>query len=997
MKKFLTLIGLFFVLLCTCFFNSCKKENPFKNFELPNEVCVNDKITIKIEQDLEILFDKEGIIEVNGKELIALNQGDVIITLKSKKYEYQQSIHVYDELIVNCPSQIYCYTKEKIDVSLKSGNEVENLVVTPLDETIISVNDEYVKANKEGKTKLLIEASGCSKEVEIESILNENVLEINIPSEIIVKQYTEVSINIATIGKIKNFIVTSSDEKIVSYNSSLEMLMGKKLGEVTLTVTYGEITKSINVKVVNNLVLEVPNIIRVFDICQITCSTALNQKLTIENLTSSNPEILQINSIYEIEAKKSGKVTLTLEVDDLKKSIEIEVLPGYQFTYQNNILPNHTTTIKVYDENNLEIEDFILQSLTENIQIDKHLIKGVSEGEGKFSFSYQDVTYELSINVLSLVVEGLDTMKRGGMQKLKIGFIPETYEEDYVITASEDSLVEINQNTIKALKPGTVTLTITTLSGLEQTFTINITDVYYQIIFNLTLEEEQLLPTEIRENYQQFSIDDLPIALPTMERESYSFLGWELNNNGQNIENLVLEIAEGTNYNVKLTPVWGYSHIELYHQDVQVIEPNQTLNLIAKFFMIPSYVDQTKLTWKSFNDEVATVEDGVVTGISDGFTLISVCLTEKPNINTTIGVTIMNGLEEMDELLQYFIDNAIPEVIAKEITVTGYQFIYSHQLLGSVTKYLFMEYSINNDYFPVPMTAGNRPGEVYPNYYIVVHDTASSDSSANALAHAKYVYGGAGEEKTSWHYSVGNDGIYHQIPDNENAKHAGDGGRPYKLTKTDIQGTKKNPTVTISTDGYYEIDGQKTKVLAPTDDGKILDSSYINDCGIRVILEDGYYYIGDTYYNTTYHKISNTGGNRNSIGMETMVNKGSDLYLTWQKTAQLVAHLMKYNKLTIDDVKPHHYFSGKNCPQTMRDNGLWDNFLTLVSFEYDILTKFEGYTLSFESHDPEYLNEYGRIIKQDTKTKTVSYTITVTKNGVSKSITLSSNIPGSLS
>ena len=105
---------------------------------------------------------------------------------------------------------------------------------------------------------------------------------------------------------------------------------------------------------------------------------------------------------------------------------------------------------------------------------------------------------------------------------------------------------------------------------------------------------------------------------------------------------------------------------------------------------------------------------------------------------------------------------------------------------------------------------------------------------------------------------------------------------------------------------------------------------------------------------------------------------------------------MYQNNLGINDVRPHHFFSGKNCPQTMRDNGLWGNFITMVQFEYDILTKYKDYKITFESHDLEYLNNVGRVIKRDKYTKTVTYTITVTKNGVSKSVTLSSNIPGSL-
>ncbi len=41
--------------------------------------------------------------------------------------------------------------------------------------------------------------------------------------------------------------------------------------------------------------------------------------------------------------------------------------------------------------------------------------------------------------------------------------------------------------------------------------------------------------------------------------------------------------------------------------------------------------------------------------------------------------------------------------------------------------------------------------------------------------------------------------------------------------------------------------------------------------------------MGPTYYNTSYNKISNRGGNLASIGIETAVNDGSDVFWTWQK------------------------------------------------------------------------------------------------------------------
>lgn len=130
------------------------------------------------------------------------------------------------------------------------------------------------------------------------------------------------------------------------------------------------------------------------------------------------------------------------------------------------------------------------------------------------------------------------------------------------------------------------------------------------------------------------------------------------------------------------------------------------------------------------------------------------------------------------------------------------------------------------------------------------------------------------------------------------------------------------------------------------------------------------------------------------IGIETCVNYGSDLYTTWQRTAKLMAKLLVEHSLTINDIKQHNYFSGKECPQTLRRNNLYAHALELVEAEYIVLTKLKGYTINFKSLNPEIIDDRGRVINpplQDTKVK---YTITVTNNnGYNESITLSSIIP----
>ena len=46
---------------------------------------------------------------------------------------------------------------------------------------------------------------------------------------------------------------------------------------------------------------------------------------------------------------------------------------------------------------------------------------------------------------------------------------------------------------------------------------------------------------------------------------------------------------------------------------------------------------------------------------------------------------------------------------------------------------------------------------------------------------------------------------------------------------------------------------------------------------------------------------------------------------------------MEDNNFTIDAVVQHHYFSGKDCPQTKRTAGLWEYFKTIVLSESQIL------------------------------------------------------------
>lgn len=343
----------------------------------------------------------------------------------------------------------------------------------------------------------------------------------------------------------------------------------------------------------------------------------------------------------------------------------------------------------------------------------------------------------------------------------------------------------------------------------------------------------------------------------------------------------------------------------------------------------------------------------------------------------------------MEKVLE-FLKSVKNEKIKDEVVrVYGWQDEFDHHLVGSAFKFLIEEYKqIEN---LAPLTNENRPGDKKTKYYVTVHDTGDADPTHTAEFWSETVkkeHWEQGPYACSYQYVVGNDGIYHNIPDDEVAWHAGDTTKyDYNLYDAGVEGSNPKPEVDVDKEGYYTIDGVKSTILAPRvykeRNGEVLvdrvaTKEDFNTQSVLCKLVDGKYYIGETYLNSGYMKICNRGGNNNSIGIESCINKGADLYLTWQRTAKLVARLLIDNKLGFDDVKQHHYFSGKNCPQTIRMSNNWDHFMDLVKAEYEFLKlQDEGYKFKLISASSNVL-ENGRVLDAS---KEVKFALEVSKDG----------------
>ena len=402
-------------------------------------------------------------------------------------------------------------------------------------------------------------------------------------------------------------------------------------------------------------------------------------------------------------------------------------------------------------------------------------------------------------------------------------------------------------------------------------------------------------------------------------------------------------------------------------------------------------VDETILEFATPNQFTALLAGETTIDIYDGATKLK-----------SIKVVVQGAFNEedrVDQLLELLANANNP--IAQGLNV-----ILVHQASGeysqpkheSVNAYLFDDLNIDRETYladPLLKASGLKPSTEF----IVLHDTANINGGL--ISHGNFFKNPA--NAVSIHYTTGDYGVLQTLDEAYIAWHAGDGTTvsfewlPTGLTAANMD----TPEFDISVDGFFTINGQKTTVLAPKDNGKILDKTYFTYQGPTWAVIENQYHIGTHWFTRgqqTYGAIATRGGNRNSVGIEMNVNKDGDSIDTLQRTAKLVAGLLEKYNLHNSRVITHNTTDGKGDSYMLNNtvyNGSWyfPRFMEHVEVERQVLKNFSDAEITFSSESP-LVSETGRVIAFPEETTAVEYTITVKIGEVTKSITLVSVVPG---
>lgn len=147
-----------------------------------------------------------------------------------------------------------------------------------------------------------------------------------------------------------------------------------------------------------------------------------------------------------------------------------------------------------------------------------------------------------------------------------------------------------------------------------------------------------------------------------------------------------------------------------------------------------------------------------------------------------------------------------------------------------------------------------------------------------------------------------------------------------------INNTKRRPKITLKPKYVTIHSTGNLKSTAKNERDWLMNTSNKDSASWHICVDEKEAVMAIPFNEVAYH-AGNKTGNYSSIGIEICESGNRDK--TLRNAIELTADILKMYDFTIDNLRQHYDWNGKNCPRILRDKGLWEWFKNEVKKEME--------------------------------------------------------------
>ena len=611
------------------------------------------------------------LVKYHNNEFVTLDANINNGIIKTSSNEFSDFILLYEDTdvlatginVYNLPDNAYVGDDIKATVEVQPINAAnKNYTVKSSDTSVIIVENNIIKPVGPGTATITFTTEdgnfSTSKTITVSAPLQS--ISLSQETAVISKGETlklEVIYNPTNTTDNKDVTWTSSDESIATVNNGVVRAL--KHGFVTITAKVGEKEASSTIEI--KLPLENISLNKTEGTLNIgeseTLTVTYNPDDTTDDKTvtwtSSDESIATVNNGV-VRALKHGFVTITAKVGEKEASSTIEIkLPLENISLNKtegtlNIGESETLTVTYNPDDTTDDKTVTWTSSDESIAtVENGIVQAVGRGLVTITATVKDKTAEYKLTVKKPLIKitinkTADTLNIGESETLTITYNPDDTTDDKTVTwtSSDESIATVNNGVVRAIKPGSVTITAK-VGEKEDSIIIEI---------KLPLESISLNKTEGTLNIGDS--ETLTVTYNPDDTTDNKDVTWM--SSDENIatvkDGVITAVNKGT---VTITATVGNktATYKLEVKDIPLIsislnKTEGTLNIGESETLTVTYnptntTDNKDVTWMSSDENIATVNNGVITAVNKGSATITATVGNK---TATYKLTVTDDL-----------------------------------------------------------------------------------------------------------------------------------------------------------------------------------------------------------------------------------------------------------------------------------------------------------------------------------------------------------------